>query len=111
MILPQNAIKLITEYSKPITRPNWRKGSYCNNAYKYSDLMTYLHSTTLCLSAYKTHIHDIDYFILINNKSFSEDINQYGEIIFECYSNLFPNSPKINNFYNYLKTHNLIKLN
>jgi hypothetical protein len=109
MILPQNAIKLIAEYSKPITRSNWRKGSYCNNAYKYSNLMTYLHTTTLCLSAYKTY--KIDYFILINNKSFSEDINYYGEIIFECYSNLFPNSPKIDNFYTYLKMHNLIKLN
>ena len=106
-MFPANVIALISEYSKPLTRPDWRKGSFCNNAYKNSRLMLYLHNTTLCLSNLTDRI---DYTILNKNKSFTEDMNNYGEIIFECYSNLYSTSPKIENFYFYLKTHNLIKL-
>ena len=111
MNLPTNALHLIKEYSKPRTRPDWRNGSYCNNSFKYSKLMVYLHYTTLCYCSYKKGCSNIDYFVINKHKSFTEDINKYGEIIFDGYSTLFDNSPKIENFYNYLKTHKLIKLN
>ena len=110
MILPVNALQLIKEYSKPLTRPDWKKGSYCNNSFKYSNLMIYLHYTTLCYCSYKKYESEIDYFVINKHKSFSEDINKYGETIFDSYSNLFNTSPKIENFYFYLKTHKLIKL-
>ena len=31
MKLPENVLALIKEYAKPITRGDWRKGSYCND--------------------------------------------------------------------------------
>ena len=108
--LPQNALILIKEYSRPLTNPDWKNGSYCNNAYKYSNLMIYLHNTTLCYSNYKKYQTHIDYYVINKHKSFTEDMNEYGETIFDCYSNLFYTSPKTENFYHYIKMNKLIKL-
>ena len=42
--LPSNVIKLIHEYSKPVTRPDWRKGSPLSNIFKYSPIMVKTHT-------------------------------------------------------------------
>lgn len=41
--LPINAIHLIREYSKPITRGDWRNGSQTNHIFKYSPIMVETH--------------------------------------------------------------------
>jgi hypothetical protein len=35
MELPDDILKLIKEYSMPVTRPDWRKGCYCNRQIFY----------------------------------------------------------------------------
>ena len=60
-LLPKHVIKIINEYAKPITRANWRKGSNCNESFKYSKQLIYLHQTNLSMSAYKPYLHNINY--------------------------------------------------
>lgn len=37
--LPQRALALIHDYSKPLTRPDWRNGSNCVGSFKYNPIM------------------------------------------------------------------------
>jgi hypothetical protein len=117
MELPIRVKQLISEYSKPLTRPDWKKGSACNSAFKNDNVMIYLHNRTICLSLYKVYIKnintdhiDFDYKELKKNKSFSEDIEQYGEMVFKLYSILFDDNPTYNNFYFFLKYDTIKKL-
>jgi len=41
-MLPQRALILIREYSKPLTRPNWRKGALHVLCIKQSPVMKYM---------------------------------------------------------------------
>ena len=109
-MLPKNVLDLIKEYFRPLTRPDWRQGSNCNNAFKNDNLMKYLHCRTISLSLYKIYIKNIntdhilfDYKKLKKNKTFTEDIEQYGEMVFKLYCILFENVPIYNNFYFFLK--------
>ena len=111
MKLPVNVISLISEYSKPLSRPDWRQGSSCNSAFKNDNVMKYLHGRTICLSLYKVNIKNIntdhipfEYTELKKHNTFSEDIQQYGEMVFILYSILFNNPyPIYSNFYFFLK--------
>lgn len=38
-MLPSKALRLISEYSKPVTRPDWKKGSPLSVIFKYSPIM------------------------------------------------------------------------
>jgi hypothetical protein len=53
MILPKNVIELINEYSKPMTRPNWRKSKPIISGY---DLM-------MCISNPKSKLQ----YLILNN--------------------------------------------
>jgi hypothetical protein len=53
---------------------------------------------------------DFDYKELKKNKSFSEEIEQYGEMVFKLYSILFDDNPTYNNFYFFLKYDTIKKL-
>lgn len=85
MELPLSAKKLIREYSKPVTRPDWRNGSYCNNTFKFCATNKYLHNIFLkyynCLNDYTqskyNQIESVD--------SIMDTINIYGESIFNTY--------------------------
>ena len=111
MQLPIKALSLIREYSKPLSRTDWKKGSSCNIVFKNDNVMKYLHNRTICLSLYKINTKNIntdhipfDYTELKKNKSFSEDIEQYGEMVFKLYCILFNNPyPIYSNFYFFLK--------
>jgi hypothetical protein len=37
--LPQRALAIIRDYSKPLTRPDWRNGAIYNNLFKYHPIM------------------------------------------------------------------------
>jgi hypothetical protein len=90
MSLPSNVQALIGEYSKPVTRANWRQGSNCCASFKYSDEMTKLHQVFLkFLSKENESIR--------HHSSFTEDMHLYGEDIFE----MSPHTTLLghNNFY------------
>jgi len=89
--LPYNVLCLIKEYSLPITRANWRQGSFCNNAFKFSSIMI------------KTHTNMIKTLKCINkecenNVSLADDIKLIGERLFLYYRYHL----EYDNFYFYL---------
>lgn len=81
-MLPQRVQNLINEYAKPITRPDWRKGSSCNYAFKYSDLNIYLHETVIDWMGSSKTLNRL----LENNNSFIEDFKIYKDDIYVVYN-------------------------
>ena len=79
--LPIRAQKLISEYSKPITRANWRKGSYCNSVFLYNNYNKILHK--MVINWFR--INKICYKKLENHTSIIEDMQIYGEDLFVNY--------------------------
>jgi hypothetical protein len=77
-MLPQRVQALINEYAKPITRPDWRKGSACNDAFKYSDLNIYLHQIVIDWMGSSKTLNRL----LENNNSFIEDFKIYKDDIY-----------------------------
>ena len=104
MSLPYRVQKLINEYAKPITRPNWRKGSKCGHIFKDSKLLKCLH--VIYLENYKRKLNK-EYELIVQNSSFSEDLNLYGENIYK----LSPNQSTLgyNNFYFILRRFKMIQ--
>ena len=47
-MLPHRAIALIREYSKPITRPDWRQGTPLANLILKSPIMIYINKSIMC---------------------------------------------------------------
>jgi len=85
MDLPLRAQKLISEYSKPVTRPNWRDGSYCNNTFKFCAANKYLHNIFLKYynglnSSLQKRYKSIEFV-----ESIMDTVNIHGECIFNIY--------------------------
>ena len=59
MILPSNVLRLISEYSKPVTRPNWRKSNPIISGY---DLMMCVSNPKSKLT-YRSKLH----YLILNN--------------------------------------------
>ena len=96
MELPLRAQQLISEYAKPLTRPDWRQGSICNFEFKYDVVLTNLHHVFFSnylqlLSAEQKS----EFYFIHCNRSFIEDIQRFGNKIFEISHNVLPH----NNFY------------
>ena len=105
MSLPKNAIVLIREYSKPLTRTNWRDGSNCVNLFKYSDELRNLHQIFLNYIISKKKNYE-QYIKVIYHISFVQDLQRYAEDIFK----LVPQSSLYyNNFYFILKKYGILK--
>ena len=83
--LPIHAQKLISEYAKPVTRPDWRNGSYCNNTFKFCAANKYLHNIFLkyynCSNGFTQQKYESIEFL----ESIMDSINTYGESIFTIY--------------------------
>ena len=79
--LPIRAQKLISEYAKPITRGNWRKGSHCNSVFLYNTYNKILHK--MVINWFR--MHKICYKKLENHTSIIEDMQIYGEDLFVNY--------------------------
>ena len=106
MALPANVLALISEYSKPITRPNWRDGSNCSYAFKYSHTMMDLHQT------YLSYVLESEYFykkyeLVRRHIAFPQDLQKYGEDIFEI--SPYRTELGTNNFYFIMKKRKLLK--
>ena len=102
--LPPNVQKLIHEYSKPITRANWRKGSSCNNAFKDTIILKNLHE--IYKHYYFLVIKD-EYKLILNNNTFIEDVQLFGENIYNLIP--CPSMLEYKNFYFVLRSYNVIK--
>ncbi len=60
MKLPDDIVKIIREYSKPMTRPDWRKGCYYNKKYKcYGINYSFKYIVILMYRLYRYHILNI----------------------------------------------------
>lgn len=64
-VLPSNALRLISEYSKPVTRPNWRKSKPIINTY------------TLFLTVYSRAGESLLHYIIYRNIEDREWFHQY----------------------------------
>lgn len=97
MKFPKNVENLINEYAKPITRGNWRKGSYCNDAFKYSMCMEQLYNMYLKYYLCSNERTKNNFILLDQITNLSDNIKVYGEILYS----LSPYKPYIiyNNFY------------
>jgi len=84
--LPSNVIKLISEYAKPLTRPDWRKGSPLSNIFKYSPIMVKTHKflSTRMPTACKKHDNLADLIVNLG----SDRVFQMYEYMFD-YTNFY----------------------
>jgi len=98
--LPYNVLCLIKEYSLPITRANWRQGSFCNNAFKFSPIMLETHRNMSKTLKYINNECD-------QNTSLADDIKIIGERLFLYYRYYL----EYDNFYFYLCSENNAFLN
>ena len=105
MELPLRAQQLISEYSKPLTHPDWRQGSSCNFEFKNDLLLTNIHQRVfadyLSLSAKEKE----EYKFIHCNRSFTQDLQQFGNKIFEILDYELP----YNNFYFLLRRYGVLK--
>ena len=84
--LPSNVLKLISEYSKPVTRPDWRKGSPLSNIFKYSPIMVKTHTflKKVMPDACKKHDNLADLIVNVG----SDRVFQMYEYMFD-YTNFY----------------------
>jgi hypothetical protein len=77
MELPDDVLKIIKEYSMPITRPDWRKGCYYNRyPYKVNNkYFTFKYILRLC-----HHIHKSPITELLMNMLLTEILLLYDNI-------------------------------
>jgi hypothetical protein len=110
MTLPQNALNLIKEYSKPCTSPYWRFGTKHAQLLQNSNLMLELTYELLsiireqperCENNFGKELLDISI-----QTPFNEIIQTYGEDIFQLFTIQFYSTRKHNilsNFYSFIK--------
>jgi hypothetical protein len=107
MELPLNAKHLISEYSKPITRPDWRKGSACVYAFKNSKALLQMYYMYFKYYLCSNEIIQNKYKLIEQNKNLPDILKLYGESIYL----ISPYNTYIvyNNFYFILKFFSYLK--
>ena len=104
-ILPRNVIALIKEYCKPLSRPDWRKGTEHAKIFAQSIIfqdIKFVYINKLSISPmfrYKTTF-DKEGFDILYWDTFNKMIHKYGETLFNIYSTFEPNQM---NFYRYCR--------
>jgi len=104
-LLPQNALSLIKEYCKPLSRSDWRKGTEHAKIFAQSIIfqdIKFVYVNKLSISPmfrYKT-IFDKEGFDILFWDTFNKMIHKYGESLFNIYSTFEPNQM---NFYRYCR--------
>ena len=99
MEFPSDVLRIIYDYSKPLTRPNWREGALHVIAFKQSII-------SATLKCYVRHSNGLFYLINVYPELYDTDtlifniIHKYGEHIFYYH-----------NFYYYIKKYMLKKTN
>ena len=108
MILPDDVLTLIREFSKPLTRPDWKKGTQHARLIKYSEPMKSLKISFVLSYDYR---NCWNYNVL--GKDFYDDDVSMIDVIQSYGEEIIPNQCGLN-FYiyarNYLKITNLLHL-
>ena len=106
-MLPHRARKLISEFSKPITRPDWRSGTPLAKLITESPIMVYINKTIkhqLMIEINGT-VYSLDRLKLKFNKILEYSgnyIHMYGEELL-IYTHPYLYYPSYANFYLYAK--------
>jgi hypothetical protein len=104
MNLPEIAQKLISEYSKPVTRPDWRKGTKHAHLFKYSPIFVDIKESFKNVSEYYNvnynNIFDDHFTYMLYASTFNEIIQLYSESVFNIYVSYKPDQM---NFYRYCR--------
>jgi hypothetical protein len=83
MEFPEDILQLIREFSKPLTRPNWRSGSPHAILFKQSNVSN-------LLKRHLHHCYNVFYITiypeLYDNTPITDIIQKYGENIFNHYN-------------------------
>ena len=64
-ILPINALRLIKEYSKPVTRPDWRTIRHLTQYHLFLNIKNDIYTKSLYYNAYKS-METTDWFYVLN---------------------------------------------
>lgn len=111
MTLPSNVIILISEYSKPLTKPNWKKGSPHAMMLKYSQPLISLTDMLINLIQYYNYdynkLFDSSFIYILLKLPCNILIQQYGEKIFDLFKSYKPNQI---NFYRWCRLSCYLKI-
>jgi hypothetical protein len=104
MRLPINAQKLISEYAKPLTRPDWRNGTPHALIFKYSPIFIDIRESFKNVSEYyKINYNDVfddNFTYMLYTNPFNEIIQLYSESVFNIYVSYKPDQM---NFYRFCR--------
>ena len=105
MELPANVLSLISAYSKPVTRPDWKKGTPHADIFKYSDPLEDIKIALVHKKMYYPYLNyntlfNTQFWTVLYNKTFNEVIKLYGEQVFNVFIAFDPNQM---NFYRYCR--------
>jgi hypothetical protein len=111
MTLPPNVIRLISEYSKPLTNPDWKKGSPHANILKYSQPLINLTDMLINLIQYYNYdynkLFDRSFMYTLLKLPCNILIQKYGEKIFDLFKSYKPNQI---NFYRWCRLSCYLKI-
>ena len=103
-MFPANIIALISEYSKPLTRPDWRKGSPHSKLLKYSQPFTTLTNMLINIKDYYKYdynkLFDALFIHTLLKSSFDILLQKYGDKVFDLFKSYKPNQM---NFYRWCR--------
>ena len=95
MILPSIAIKLISEYSKPLSRPDWKKGTDHANALKNSEHFINIRDMFINIKDYYNYNYNTQFDTLFMYRllklPFNILLQNYGDEIFNLFKSYKPN--------------------
>lgn len=103
-MLPNRALLLIKEYSKPISKPDWKKGAPHAKLLEKSQAFINLTDMLINIKHYYNHnyntLFDIHFMHRLLKLPFNILIQNYGETIFNLFLSYKPNQL---NFYRWLR--------
>jgi len=85
MEFPEDILQIIREYSKPVTRSNWREGAPHGNIFKHS-MTSHIVKQVICYYYRDFEWMKYCYPELESDIPFSDILIRYGDKIFPCYN-------------------------
>ena len=102
--LPTKALKLIREYSKPCTRPDWKKGAPHSKLLEKSQHFINLSDMLINIKHYYSHdynkLFDTLFMYTLLKLPFNKLLEKYGDAVFDLFYSYKPNQM---NFYRWCR--------
>jgi hypothetical protein len=102
--LPTKALKLISEYSKPCTRPDWKKGAPHSKILEQSHHFVHLSDMLINIKDYYNHdynkLFDTLFLYTLLKLPFNKLLEKYGDAVFDLFYSYKPNQM---NFYRWCR--------